>query len=372
MDPKQTDARRQSHLDRYFAWSQSLLAEFYEIPFVREIRLSAPAIEIVNSGEFWGRWIPHGRTIQLQEALFLNYPWRFALWVFKHEVAHLITDEVFASPGRPHGATFRHVCKRLALPEAFWGPTTRQTDLEQLLRAAERESEPTLRKAHKLLAVAESTNEFEASLAMQRVQELFERHNWQHRHVQTEGPKITYIDIALGKRITLQQRLASDILNTHYFVSSVFSFLPGPLGQKSQRALQVIGTQTNLDLAEYVFQFLDQSVKSLWTDHRKHTGAAANLRNSYQVGVLEGFRQKLDDARKVRRKEGAPGALISAKTDPGIQEFSKNLYGSLQTLGQSRVRIHAQARSAGVEQGKALVLRKAVKTRTGGTTGYLT
>src|SRR5687768_8953204 len=74
--------------------------------------LRAPALELTDSGERLGRWLPQPRTIELSRRLLFDHGWGVLEEVLKHEMAHQYVDEVLQVQGEPaHGPAFRKICE---------------------------------------------------------------------------------------------------------------------------------------------------------------------------------------------------------------------------------------------------------------------
>ena len=82
-------------------------------------KLRPPALELVESVDRLGRWVPALRTIELSRELLARHGWGALEEVLKHEMAHQYVDEVLRVQGEPpHGPTFRRICDERGIDRA--------------------------------------------------------------------------------------------------------------------------------------------------------------------------------------------------------------------------------------------------------------
>src|SRR4051812_37497962 len=159
-------------------WAERLGRDYDAIVFTYRLRLRRPVLRVVDLGKRWGLWDPQSRTLSLSTTLIETYDWEIVLEILKHEMAHQIVSEVFFSDDA-HGSDFQRACAKLGM--ADWARRA-ESELACPIHhwkeiASEESNERLLRRAEKLLALATSSNEHEAALAMQRVQEMYSKYN---------------------------------------------------------------------------------------------------------------------------------------------------------------------------------------------------
>src|SRR6187551_3850566 len=132
-------------------------------------QLTRPALELVDSSSRLGRWHGGLRAIEIARSLLLDHGWGVLVEVLKHEMAHQYVDEVLGQPDDAmHGAVFRQVCEERGIDSSAAGvPGAAKPAAEQHL----------LERIAKLLALAESSNEYEAQAAMSAAQRLMLKYN---------------------------------------------------------------------------------------------------------------------------------------------------------------------------------------------------
>ena len=80
--------------------------------------------------------------------------------------------------------------------------------------------------------------------------------------------------------------------------------LAGELGIGRATLFRWIGSRENLDLAEYVYDFLARTGERLWSAHKRAANIGNADRRTYLAGVMHGFAEKLDMQARAHRKEG--------------------------------------------------------------------
>ncbi len=61
-----------------------------------------------------------------------------------------------------------------------------------------------------------------------------------------------------------------------------------------RKSLSIIGRQTNVQIAIYVYGFLHREFMDLWHKHKKETGASMSSRNSFFFGLYAGLNEKME------------------------------------------------------------------------------
>ena len=249
-------------------------------------QLRTPVLALSDGMGPLGRWRQECRTLELARALLVEHSWGVAVEVLRHEMAHQFVDEVLGVHDEPaHGPTFRRVCEQRAIDSRASGvPAPDPTSNHQRL----------LDRVAKLLALAESSNEHEAQSAMAAAQRLMLKYNLE---ALDQGLPRRYGHRTLGQptgRVDESQRILALILADHFFVETIWVSVWRPLEGKRGSVLEVCGTDENLELAEYVFSFLNATAEHLWRDHKAAKGIRGNgPRRSYIAGVMAGFSDKL-------------------------------------------------------------------------------
>ena len=364
------------------AWTLQLYAEFENICYQYRLKLAKPSIDINESKTQWGQWNPHLRVLSISRHLIEHHSWENVLGVLKHEMAHQVVTDIFGADDA-HGPLFLKACSIVGVPEEFCGATTDIAEKNQpseafvhwKQRPRNDEDSGLLRKVEKLLALAGASNEHESFLAMQRVQELFARHNIERIQKRHKSKYVVLVVNHKKRRSDKNQRLISSILTGHYFVNVVFSDLYDAREQVSHKTMEVMGTQQNVLMAEYVYEFLKERAETLWKNYQRDHDVGVSHKGSYQSGMLIGFRDKLDKTGKQFLKNIQAQAAAEAQGTHSTQALVKLHDAELEAFSALRFprivstrssgKYHKDAYDAGHHEGQKIMLNKAVHTKSG-------
>lgn len=350
--------------DLHKRWVLQLHKEYENICFQHKIRLKKPLLAVDSLKNTWGVWDAHARLISISEQLILNHNWETVIGILKHEMAHQIVCDIFNS-NDAHGDLFLKACKMIAVPSLFCKASV---SLEDSLVAGkeenyERDDEAVLRKIEKLLSLAQSANEHEALLAMEKVQEMYEKY-----HIQKilENEKSEYFSLVFNfkkKKIPATHSLASHILQQHFFVKAIFSELYDSALDETHKIIEVFGTRYNVLMAEYVFLFLIERIELLWKDYQKEHSLGARYKISYQQGVLEGFLKKLDVLKKTRARERPQDCdqnMLIKVDDARLDDFVCQKFPRLSKRGGG-TRVYSDHFEKGVQAGGKIHLNRPIQ-----------
>lgn len=326
------------------------LREEYETENQRLFKkaLRVPTLFLSDNDSFLGRYMPAFQTLELSRKLVLTRPWGAVQEVLKHEMAHQYVHDVMrVHDETAHGPAFRHVCekrgidhKATGLPEHPSAPSTEDRALERVA---------------KLLALAESSSEHEAQAAMNAAQRLMLKYNLEHVAAKTARRyAFRHLGVPTG-RVTESERVISMILRDHFFVDPIWVSVFRPLEGTRASVLEVCGTDANLEMASYVYDFLTHAGERLWREHKKATRTQKNKdRRAFIAGVMSGFYAKLNEERVVQRESG-----LVWKGDADLRVFYRARHPSIVTArfsGSAGNPAHQRGRAAG----QKLVLHKPV------------
>jgi hypothetical protein len=362
-------------------WAAQLQREHAEISWYHQAKLDPVVIVLKDMMSTWGSWEPFQRTIAISTRLIREHSWDVVLQVLKHEMAHQYVSEVFCLTGdTTHGDAFQRACKRLGVAPWACGaageiPEHIPTLRERVLSA---DDEKLLGRVEKLLSLAQSSNEHEALLAMERVRELYTRHNLKRLKNVTgdDGMDSLYLGRKKKKTDQVETKILS-ILNQHFKVRVIHTNLFDAVDCQRYKAAEVLGRRENVILAEYVFHFLLQQCESLWMSHRHQTKCIGSMRRSYQLGVLCGFDEKLKNSSNVE-ESAAKAENLSASDMKSLRvlersemdTFVAERYPRLAKKSYSRGFIDANSFASGQSAGRSLNLNRPLRAA-GGFGGFL-
>src|SRR5690554_4325123 len=269
--------------------------------------------------------------------------------ILKHEIAHYLTFLHYPGMESPHGQEFKEICLRYG----FTGDIPKATldlHLANENKEGDLESEKVLDKVQKLLKLAESSNAYEAELATLKANELLIKHSLSH--VNLEHEESIYLDRPLTYPRSNSKLVAIYEILTHFLVKPVISH-----GHK-QCSLEICGPKTNVILASYVAQFLDQQLEYLWKEAKKESGLQGQRsKNSFMLGVAAGFHEKMKKTEREMSTDNIKALTVVRK------QLEINLNLVYKKLGSTRSshQLDHKARNAGIEKGKKLSINKGVE-----------
>ncbi|MBI4862583.1 MAG: DUF2786 domain-containing protein [Candidatus Riflebacteria bacterium] len=317
--------------------------------------LKAPVFELSDSREKLGEWIADRRAIAVSGWHVALHSWQEVVETLKHEMAHQLVAEAWGrGDAAPHGPEFLAACEKLRC-----GPRG-SVDPDGLARAGD-SNDPVDRivsRIRKLLALGQSPNQHEAALAMERASELLTRFNLDASALDRQRKFLRrWVGPTLTRREEHHHNLAT-ILADHFFVRIIWDHSYLPLSDSAGVRMVAIGTRENLDVSEYVHDYLSQSIQQLWNEHRASAAYHGGRKSQFLAGLTRGFLEKLGQQRSKLVKERA---LVS-KGDPGLEAHVAHLYPRL-----SRSRGGGVSRGEdyhiGVAQGREITLRMGVTER---------
>lgn len=274
--------------------------------------------------------------------------------ILKHELAHYLTYLEFGLVDA-HGAEFRHTCKSYGFPNEI---AFSQINLEAAneRKVGDLSSEKVLEKVKKLLQLAQSSNSHEAELATLKANALLLRHNLDHLETEGDDEPLYLERVVQQKRKDAKISALYDMLK-HFIVKPVISYGRGTC------CIEVSGTLTNVKLAVYIAQFLDQEFDRLWDQARKEHGLQGlRAKNSYFLGIAKGFEEKMLNSKAQFSTDEQRALLVVEKN---LNHKFKVIY---KRLSSTRIgnNIDSHAGELGVQSGKNLSIRKGVETSTKG------
>ncbi len=354
-------------------WAHQLRMEHEAICWQYGITLKPPIFEISSSRSRYGSWNPAEGVLEISQVLIRKYPWDTVLNVLKHEMAHQICSDIFRDPKAGHGRTFRRACNLIGLDHRFRNSSG---DLAEGVTQAENPSPHTrevrrfMEKIRKLLALARSGNEHEANLAMAKAGAIMEKYNLKVSQVEEQDGYAHVIINHRKKRLERHHRHIAGILRDFFYVYVVFTDTYDPELLTEFRVIDIMGRKENVEVAEFVYHFLDRKIRSLWLENRhRFRGNGLRARNSYYLGLLMGFRDKLEAQHRSGTKDAVrgstkvvakTGSVMAVEADQGLQRFISMRYPRLRTYSSSGARVYGDSYRQGIEDGKKIVINKAV------------
>lgn len=359
-------------------WLHQLRSEFRQICSWYGLPLKAPGFRISDGISLLGSWDAQTRTISIAAGLISQYSWDSVINVLKHEMAHQYVHEVLQrGMETPHGPLFKEACLKLGLTFPFdtaAGNTPRVFSAEKG-HTGDPEYAGKIDKVRKMLSLAGSSNRHEAAAAMSKANSFIRRYNLER--LESAAPsRYSYEIINTGKkRLPVIERKIAALLLDYFYVDVVYSELFDPAGLESFKTIELLGTLENVSFARHAYDFLQHRLDLLWRNYRKRAKLPGRLRKTYILGVLEGFREKLEteeksDAARNGMAHGAGGyktisALVVAG-DPGLAQFTALRFPRLRRVRYRASAIHCRSTyKAGKTEGRKITIHKAIDQETG-------
>jgi hypothetical protein len=314
-------------------------------------KLRRPLFRIGRAASKLGEWCPRNRSITISQQHILAHPWESVLDTLRHEMAHQYLDEVLEIEGAsPHGEAFRRACRLLRCE-----PTARGSDPGKL-EESPAERDKILGRVKELLALASSPNEHEAASAMRMANKYLLKYNLELSEL--EGAR-RYATRHLGvcsARVQEYEYTLGAILQDHFFVQVIWTFSYDPLHDTRGRILQISGTPENLEIAEYVYNYVMRLAEPLWREYRRARREGGCTKLQYLAGLVRGFQNKLDRQKEDLKEE--QGLIWLG--DPGLDEYYRYLNPRVRTSYSSGVRRN-QGYSDGFADGGKINVRRGLK-----------
>ncbi len=348
-------------------WLEQLLAEHEQICLLHGLHLSTPVFEISDDMNLAGAWTGGFAGLKMAGWLIRNHGWDVVLEVLRHEMAHQYVHEVMGrGHERDHGPAFQEACQHLGVHPLFCRASG---SLPHLLQGERDRRRVLPAKVEKLLALAQSSNEHEAALAMEKANGLLRKYNISRIEGQALS-RYDYLIINEGKkRISAVQRGIAALLKDFFYVKVIVCRQFDAASGQTFRVVELIGAEENLAVAEHVYSFLRERLTALWQTYRCHNAAPARQRRSYQLGVLSGVRKRLARRAVAPPPEPQSAALAASSCalvcsmDKGLVSYYRQRHPRVSRRCHRGPGLHGGSFLAGREEGGKLLIHRAVVSR---------
>lgn len=244
-----------------------------------------------------------------------------------------------------------------------------------------------LEKIQKLLSLATSSNENESSVAAQKAQELIVKYNIDMQQLQDETFEYQWHVLADEPYLRMHQKFILPILKDFFFVKTLLS--PKWTGKYTKvgarvfkTELQILGTPTNVIIADYIFTYLSETYQRLWLEYKRSNGLDEKARQAYYHGLTQGLREKLELVRKqsesakaeeMVRNRAAEGHVLSIADATALTVIKKDLaleneWSKIRTKTHKSAgwNSNGEAESAGKVHGKNINISRPVDHKSSG------
>lgn len=229
-----------------------------------------------------------------------------------------------------------------------------------------------IEKIQKLLSLANSDNEHEAKNATTRANELLLKYNLSLQQIEDHQSEyvIETLNGSDGLQLKTHQSYITDLLGEFFFVrihvsntffgqsSGRYSRRHGPRTQY-KKVLQLVGTKENVQIATYIFQYLNEVYPKLWKDYYdRDSSIQQSHKKSYYAGLTLGIGRMLEATKwKVEEEMG-----LVLYDDPALKKFSDDITKGNTHKGTSRDNIDGEVFRDGVKQGEQIKLAKPIES----------
>jgi hypothetical protein len=215
-----------------------------------------------------------------------------------------------------------------------------------------------VKKIKKLLSLATSSNRNEAEVAAAKAQELLVRHNLTIQHIEKSSEDYKVATFYEGGKRHPALGAIIPILEKFFFVSVV------QIRRGRTTSFEMIGTDTNLEIAQYVADFLLEKFKLFWKNYQKETGCGIDQRTAFWWGIQKGLWEQLMEKRVKVEQEMA----LVVIPDPGLKQAMTIRHGKTRSQPVGGAIRSNEALNAGREVGKNLQINKGLESRNTGRT----
>lgn len=224
-------------------------------------------------------------------------------------------------------------------------------------------------KVKKLLALATSPVEAEAKLAAARAQELLVKYNLTLAQVEKSDTVLACDKKFIHKVYKNERRKGTEdvyvlsLINSFFFVAVVQSkyFVLGKQNRVSGHSF--LGRHHNVEIAEFVYDFLKLKFQQLFADYRQKTKCSVTSKKDYYYGLYCGLFKQLTEARNKVQTE--TGLVVSEESE--LLEFMRKEFSNLSKSKNEKQEINDEfALQAGSEQGEKMVIARALNGKENG------
>lgn len=293
-------------------------------------------------------------TIGIHKRLMYSAKDRVLDDLLRHELAHYfayIEHHVSGLDERPHGPQFQSVCDRYGL-----GAEVRSASIDVASEndaiEGELRNEAVLARFQRLMSLAESDNEHEASLAVLRANELMVKHNLDA----AAAAGMTPGEVEFCVRVVIPAKRSSPRIAA---ISAILEeFLVFPV--QGRDGLEVTGTRANVEQAEYVAAYLNRALAAAWKAAKQKSPKRKLREKPFMEAASNAYLEKLRSA-KAALPAADQKALIVLNDE--LEWAGQGAYGGGLRSKTTRYETCADSTRKGAKAGAALELRRGVTAK---------
>ena len=271
--------------------------------------------------------------------------------ILRHEFAHYLNSILNPNATHHHGIEFKSICEKFNWSKSISKASMNITLANESIQG-ELHTEKLIRKVKALLKLAESDNPNEAQLATLKANQLLIKHNIKSLNSNIDDSKIYAKALISFKRKNAKLNCIYEILK-HFLVKPVIVYGSGKV------TLEVSGDKANIELAEYVADFMDKELDHLWKNNNQGL-KGLKAKNSFIMGIAKGYDEKMHNLKKDFSKDEQKSLIV---LNNNLDKKLNLIYQRLSHVGSNRS-IDSNAYESGKKAGKNLTINSALKNKT--------
>jgi hypothetical protein len=319
-------------------------------------RLRRPIFSICDMKGRWGCWSYEKNEISLSRDLVFNHSWDAVREILLHEMAHQLAQQVLDGRDEPaHGPNFKSACHLLrANPKA----SGNYAPLDERISDNTPEDKILIR-VKKLMALAQSQNQYEAEAAMTKAHELIAKYNVDIISRQDDRD---FLSVFVGNpalRHFREDYCLAALLQDFYFVYGIW--VPSYVLEKGKmgHVLEISGTGQNVRIASYINEFIRHFISSQWVRYNRKRRLNRFRRTDFAVGIIQGFRSKLNQETIAIKKSKDNQSLIKIH-NAELEEHIHYKYPRISRIKGRALKNDKSVLKDGISLGKELVVYKGI------------
>lgn len=346
---------------------QQLAHEHNGICRLYNLDLKPPVFELIESKTLLGRWDGRRRALGLSRELLYHMPWHISIEVLKHEIAHQVCEEIEEVRTLDHGRLFQKICEDLQVKYLFRKPYSDLEQLKSTMGMASHFSCEVKEKIRKLLALSTSENENESSLALDKAQQLMQKHGISYSDENTDSVVHEIIETK-RERVNLAQTQSIALVSRYFAVTAISSYQFDPQKGKPLKVFELVGKQKDVAVAIHCYFFLQQQTSSAWEKYKKtKKGPCRGAKNGFVYGMIRGFEEKLQQQSATKEETVANTGLgkswqLTVVNDKDVVDYCKKRFPHLRKSRARTLNLERISYNRGVKTGKELNLHKAMQS----------
>jgi predicted SprT family Zn-dependent metalloprotease len=261
--------------------------------------------------------------------------------VVEHEVAHFIDEQLYHHMG--HDGSFKYICEAIGIEQSNASLTHKITQVEQ--------TSHVLNKVKKLLALSESDNVNEASLAWAKAKELMQSYGI-HDTSNNES-NIYRIGLVRYKKYTQELKTVANIACK---ISGCWLLLSND-GVAS--VAYAHGTKTECEVASYLFDYLQKELERYYKEAKKSNNFSYGSKTSFYAGVSRSMHERF----KKQEVEATGTEVVEYQEENG--KLAKQYIYGFSGFRTTRSKVNVSDRGAydsGINAGKNVAIRGGISS----------